>query len=246
MFHSEKGMQTRVKQWETVDFSFNRLWIKKLSACLSVECRTGSAFLLPPPAFFFLTFIQKKCSSHHCYSFFASSSKWTGLLEVSTNAMSSANFTAMLTRSKPFRLLVHSKNRTGEITVPWGEPVDVSMTGEVQLLTLTNWSLLRRKSSIQRIMWGSTWSSCSLAQRMWGCMPLKAEEKSTNRVLAYAHGFSKWLWYVIQSSPHPPLSGFACRQTAADRGWGFYFERRQGCTHLSRHFTKTDVRAAGR
>lgn len=244
MFHSEKGMQTRVKQWETVDFSFNRLWIKKLSACLSVECRTGSAFLLPPPAFFFLTFIQKKCSSHRWYSSFASFSKWTGLLEVSTNAMSSANFTAMPSPGpSPSGCWYIAKTGREKSLSPGGNRW---MLAWQERYSCWPWQTgpFWGGSPVSRGSCGDP--PCSLAQRMWGCMPLKAEEKSTNRVLAYAHGFSKWLWYVIQSSPHPPLSGFACRQTAADRGWGFYFERRQGCTHLSRHFTKTDVRAAGR
>lgn len=61
--------------------------------------------------------------------------KWAGLLDVSTNAVSSANFTVTLTLSEPLRLLVCRENRTGEISVPWGAQVDV--TGDVELSTLT-------------------------------------------------------------------------------------------------------------
>lgn len=48
------------------------------------------------------------------------------------------------------KLFAYRENRTGEVTVPSGAPVDVSITGG--LLIPTNCSLLRRKSNIQRII----------------------------------------------------------------------------------------------
>ena len=63
------------------------------------------------------------------------------------------------------------ENSSGEMTVPWGEPVDVHR-GRVQ-------EVQRSQGNVGVHLY-CRWES--LSQRRWGCMQLKAEEKSRKRM----------------------------------------------------------------
>ena len=78
---------------------------------------------------------------------------------------------------------VYKVKRTGERTQPWGAPVFVVKLFDDLPFTYTNCDLLLKNSNIQDIMCLFTFMSNNLLTNMCGCIVLKADEKSTNKIL---------------------------------------------------------------
>ena len=79
----------------------------------------------------------------------------------------------------PLQSLVYSVKRTGAKTVPCGAPVEVQSWDESTDWKWTDWVLFSKKCTIQSANLGSTFRQKSFSAKRWGCIVLKAGEKST-------------------------------------------------------------------
>ena len=96
----------------------------------------------------------------------------------------------------PLQSLVYSVKRTGDKTVPCGAPVNVQSWDGSTNLKRTDWVLFNKKCIIQTVDLGSKFRQRSFLAKTWGCIVLKAEEKSIKK--KYTNERS-WLILVNES-----------------------------------------------
>ena len=93
--------------------------------------------------------------------------------------------------SVPLQSLVYSVKRTGAKTIPCGAPVDLQSWDESKDWKRTDWVLFSKNCTIQSVNLGSTFTQRSFSAKTWGCIVLKAEEKSIKSTRMKDPGLSK-------------------------------------------------------
>ena len=96
---------------------------------------------------------------------------------------SSANFKSLRISLLIWQSLVYMVNKIGDKTQPWGAPVFVVIMEDEILFNFTYWVLFDRKLPIQEIMCELIPKFLSLDSNILGLIVLKADEKSTNKIL---------------------------------------------------------------
>ncbi len=96
---------------------------------------------------------------------------------------SSADFRSLTEGSLDVQLLVYREKSSGERTQPWGAPVLIVRVLDESFSSLTSCYLTVRKLVIHWQTEVGTENCVSLFWRVYGMMVLKAELKSTNRIL---------------------------------------------------------------
>ncbi len=129
------------------------------------------------------------------------------------SVVSSANFRSLTEGSLDVQSLVYREKSSGERTQPWGAPVLIVRVLDENFPSLTSCCLSVRKLLIHWQTEVGMESWVSLGRRRFGMIVLKAELKSTNRILvcldvAEHNAVPCWL--------RRPQTCLLCRQTEED------------------------------
>ncbi len=110
-------------------------------------------------------------------------SRLVTVLNEAISVVSSVNFRSLTEGSLDEQSFVYREKSSGERTQPWGAPVLIVQVLDVYFPSLTNCCLSVRKLVIHWQMEVGMENWVSLGKRRFGMIVLKAELKSTNRIL---------------------------------------------------------------